>query len=215
MALVLSSNFLAVDSSGPVVFDGEIVANLSLNGQRAYVELPLLPGNHTVNGQTLSFFDFVCSYEGLLECNVTANSDIVLPFQLSCGNHPTGVAELKKGQTITIGAGGECETASVHIGNYSETRSFTRVFTNYILLESEKEVEVFRDGELLIKKYGRDYLGFPELLPGTYDVRAEGLEGKLIIEPVGTSVYGWALSAFAVLVAATLLWKGLHEGTGN
>ncbi len=211
LALTLPINFAVMNATGPVLFDGNAIAYVHLNGTNAAIELPLLPGEHTIftnKAENISFFDYVCSYEGLFECNITAHHNLILPFQMSCGTHPTGELVLMEGKTQTILAGGDCDMAFLRIGDFEIEKEFTKVFTNYIIINGESNVTVSQENSIILTKFGRSYTGFPELTPGEYWVEAGFLKGKLIIEPVKTAVYGYALSTLIVMSAIFLLWKG-------
>ncbi len=210
---MLPANFVAVNVSGPIMFDNSLIANLTLKNTDAFVELPLLPGSHTltINNKTknLHFFDYVCDFEGILACNVTAHANIIVPFHISCGTHPYGELEMKEGQTYTIQASGECKTAYIQIGDYNESSRFVEVFKNYVILSRPGNISISKDGNVILKKYGRNYVGFPELEKGVYWMSSDtGLEGKLIIDAQSTSIYGYALSVIVVISALALLWKG-------
>ena len=212
MALTLPLNFVVVDSTGPVFYDGEPIAYVFLNGTEAAVEIPLLPGNHSIrtigNESWVNLFDVECLTEGVFACNFTGHTDLVLPFQMSCGTTRVGKLVLSDGLTETIVSGDDCDTALLKVGDYREEFEFTRVFKNYISFEGERNVSVLEGDQVILEKFGREYVGFPELSPGNYWVQAGPTEGKLIIEPVGTAVYGYALSAVLVMATIALLWMG-------
>jgi len=199
LAIMLPGNFLVVDSTGPVFFFFFPIAYVFLNGTEAAVKLPMVPGNHSVKiideEFVVNIFDVDCSTEGIFECNFTGHTDLVMPFQMSCG-------------TNRVGKLGDCDTALLKVGDYREELSFTRVFTNYINFEGERDVKVLEGDRVILEKFGREYVGFPELMPGDYWVQAGPLEGKLKITPIRTSTYGFALSAVLVMATIALLWMG-------
>ncbi|MBR9689861.1 MAG: hypothetical protein GOV01_03130 [Candidatus Altiarchaeota archaeon] len=210
--LLLLGQMVVLNATGPLFFDGNAIAYVHLNGTEAAIFLPLLPGEHIVQygGQdyTWSLFDIVCETEGTFSCNVTAYDAVELPYQISCGNIRTGTLSLSKDEIKTISAGGVCNTAELRIGDYSTTLAFTQVFTNYMILEDGQELRVWQGDELVLEKFGSEYIGFPELDPGEYKVIAGPTYGKLIVEEVETSTYGIILSVLLVIAAISLLWVG-------
>ena len=212
LAIMLPGNFLVVDSTGPVFFDGEPIAYVFLNGTEAAVKLPMVPGNHTVKiideEFEVNLFDVECSTEGIFGCNFTGHTDLEMPFQMSCGANRVGKLLLSAGETEHIAVDGDCDTALLKVGDYREEMPFTRVFTNYIIFEGERNVTVLEGDRVILEKLGREYVGFPELMPGDYWVQAGPLEGKLKIRPIGTSAYGLTLSAVLVMATMALLWMG-------
>jgi len=211
LTLMLPANFLLLNATGPVFFDGEPIAFVYLNGTQAAVKLPLTPGSHEVmhDGMrsNLSFFELECSTEGRLLCNVTASTDITLPYQIICGKTAGGELSMKRGQVEKIEVGG-CETASLKIGDYSREFNITGVFENYIVVEGEQQITVLQGDRVILQKFGKGYVGFPELLPGEYYVKAGELEGKLVVKPVESAMYGYVLSAVIVMATIALLWMG-------
>jgi hypothetical protein len=212
LALMLPANFVLLNATGPVLFDGQALAYVTLNGTRAAVELPLVPGGHAVSygGSTenMSFFDYVCDTEGTFQCNVTAHHELELPYSLWCGSGTDGVLELDAGGNATLTAGDNCDFAQLTLGDFYDAFRFTPVFTNYITFEGEREVTVFQQGQPVLRKFGREYVGFPELEPGEYTVKAGFMDGKLLIRPRETAPLGFALSALLVMAAVSLLWMG-------
>lgn len=212
LAIMLPGNFLVVNSTGPVFFDGEPIAYVFLNGTEAAVKLPMVPGNHSVKIIDEEFFvnifDVDCSTEGIFSCNFTGHTDLVMSFQLSCGTNRVGKLVLSDGETEHISVDGDCDTALLIVGDYREEIPFTRVFTNYISFEGERDVKVLEGDRVILEKFGREYVGFPELMPGDYWIQAGPLEGKLKIRPIGTSTYGIALSVVLVMATIALLWMG-------
>ena len=212
LAIMLPGNFLVVDSTGPVFFDAELIAYVALNNTEAAIRLPMVPGDHivkTIDDEfTVNLFDVECSTEGIFECNFTGHADLEMPFQMSCGANRVGKLLLSDGETEHIAVDGDCDTALLKVGDYREEIPFTRVFTNYISFEGERDVQVLEGDRVILEKFGREYVGFPELMPGDYWVQAGELEGKLKIRPIGTGAYGYTLSAVLVMATIALLWMG-------
>ena len=212
MALMLPANFLVLNATGPVFFDSEPIAFVYLNGTEAAVEIPLVPGLHEVvyenRQEWVSFFDFKCSTEGKFSCNVTAHMDLKLPYSISCGKTQGGELVMTAGSVETIEAEGECTTAALTIGDWKQEFEVVNLFENYIVVDGDQSITVKQGDKVILQKYGRGYVSFPELLPGEYHVTAESLEGKLLIKPNEAAVYGYVLSAVIVMAAIALLWMG-------
>lgn len=212
LALMMPANFLLLNATGPVFFDGDAIAFVYLNGTEAAVELPLVPGLHEVIYENkvaaMSFFDFVCTTEGRFSCNVTAHADLSLPYSISCGKTTGGELVLKRGERETIDAEGECTTAEIVLGDHAESFRVTTLFENYIVVEGDQEITIKQGDKVILQKFGNGYVGFPELLPGEYHVKADDLEGKLVVKPNEAVIYGYLLSAVIVMSAIALLWMG-------
>ncbi len=209
--LHLLLTYLLINSTGPVIFDGQAIAFVYLNGTDAAVRLPLLPGVHTVKypgGEgTVRFFDVSCSAEGLFECNFTAYDDLELPVWMSCGNTLQRTLKLGRGETARLALEGSCTAAALKAGDYEAVVPYTQVFRNYIVLEGPANITVRKDGATVLRKYGEGYVGFPELNPGEYELEAGSLRGKLVVEKRdGTG--GMLLAALVVLAASALLLWG-------
>lgn len=212
LALMLPANFVMLNATGPVIFNDQALAYVTLNGTRAAVELPLLPGVHRVSygglDHNVSFYGLECFTEGQFACNVTAREPLELRYWLTCGGSDVGKLQLEPGEEVRLEAGGDCDVAKISIGDHYQAFNFTRVYTNYITFEGEHQVTVRNGSRVVLQKYGRGYVGFPELDPGSYHVQAGPVEGKLRVKPVETVELGYALSAVLVMAAVALLWMG-------
>ena len=210
--LPLLLTFVLLNATSPVIFDGQAIAYVYLNGTTAKVDLPLLPGEHNIKylgkNETLKFFDTECSAEGILLCNISAYTDISLPVWLSCGNTLQKTLQLKKGDTEAIKVEGVCRIASIMIGDYYETLRFTPVFTNYIVLDKPQNITILKDGVTVLKKFGKDYVSFPELENGEYIIEYGDTTGKLLIRPIDTSAGGYLLAGLLVILTLGLLFWG-------
>ena len=202
-----------IEAKGAVKLDGNVVADINTS-LRTYVELPLIPGTHRVEtgGKEFTYhlFDVNCTDLGKISCSIKAVSDIVLNVSVVCnGITYRETLKLKAGETKKIGA--SCRgNATVRVGDWTKRYSVVTLFKNSIKMpEDGAWVYVFKDKKLILKKYGKNVISFPELDPGRYDVivvDGNKIEGKLLIEnKVNAVVAGYALSALTVLASLVFL----------
>jgi|GEM_PF-6833981 len=208
----IMASLILMNTTGPIMLDGNALAYVHLNGTNAYFELPKIPGVHIVtygtNEAEYHIFDVSCHTQDLFSCNITGRASISLDYFISCENSASGTLNLKKGQNQVISAGENCQTARLKVGDYYQEFNFTRVFRNFIRFDGSANITVSKNGEAVLEKFGQDYMSFPELSPGKYKISSSKVRGLLIIEPLKTAVYGYALSMVLVLSVIALLWLG-------
>ncbi|MBR9680820.1 MAG: hypothetical protein GOU98_03280 [Candidatus Altiarchaeota archaeon] len=212
MLPLIMASLILMNTSGPVLFDGEALAYVNLNGTNAYIELPKLPGKHNVMYGEKEFiyhlFDITCSSKEKFSCNITAISELILDYEATCGSTIKGNLNLKPGEQRELLVDDVCNTAIIKFGDYEKDYVFTRVYRNFINLDGEVNLTIRDNGEIVLKKFGKDYVNFPELSPGEYTFKSGDFKGVLIIEPLKHAIYGYFLAAVLIISAISLLWLG-------
>jgi len=208
----LPANF--IKASGEVFLDGEKIADLNSSAGETYLALPLIPGTHTVSfdGKQVVYriFDVNCSGDGQFVCNITAYANITLPFEIECENYRyEGRVSVVENESRAVSANCYGEVR-VRIGDWEEIVNVTRIFRNTVDAGEGRWIYVYQNKTLILKKYGRNLVSFPELDPGRYVVLlvGDGIErGELVIQrSVGLMVAGYALAALVVIASLVLLW---------
>ena len=201
-----------IRASGDVWLDGKKIASIN-STTPAYILLPLIPGKHTIRSSLgemhYHIFDVSCESYGGIRCEISSLANITLPVRVKCGGivYESRI-ELKTNETKKIEI--KCRgNASVEIGDWKRSFYVEDLFVNEIEGKGGRWVYVYRDGELVLKKYARGKVSFPELEPGTYRVVIvdnSTIEGRLVIErEVRLMVIGYSLAAMLVIAALVLL----------
>ena len=208
-SFALPANF--VEADGNVYFDGKLVAQVN-SSLPLYVSLPLVPGNHTVQigNRTRGYhlFDVECTNYEEVRCRLVGYANLSLPVEFRCGNVERGMVKVSEGDEILLRF--PCEgNASVKIGDWEAHYPKTPLFRNSVDAGEGSWIYVFRNKTLILRKWGRGIVSFPELGPGSYELLIvnNGHErAKLVIERRAEAmVTGYVLAALIVLGSLALL----------
>ena len=180
-------------------------------------ELPhAVPGNHElkVNNQTVTYdlFDIQCHGIGGVYCNLTAHSDVNVPVEILCGDtFQKSIIFLKKNTTSTVVLDASCNQAQLSVGDWSRTLNVTPVFYDQIFDVGPVQIEIYRDGQLVLNKTVNHHAVFPELEPGAYTIKildSRNTTGLLLIGEEEPKKVSYAVAGLLTLLSMGLFFKG-------